>query len=105
MHGVPQTHGGRLLPHQLPMHPQELAAGFGGVTAAQKDPHQALLAVAAERVPGKRQCGGEHQGQADPIGDGGEPKGFREEHRRGRLRDHQADNGANPNLRVRSKTH
>ena len=89
-----------MLDPQFPMHPQDLAAGFDGVPAGQKDPHQALPAGAAERVPGKGNGSGDHQGEADRIGDRGEPIGFREEQGRDRLRDHQTDDGASPNLRV-----
>ena len=41
----------------------------------------------------------------DPIGDGGEPVGFRQQHGRQHLRDHEDDNCACPNLRAQSKTH
>jgi hypothetical protein len=87
------------------MHPEELAASFDGVTQAEKDPHQTLLAATAEGIAGKGDRSRHHEAEVDPIGDGGEPIGFGQEHGREHLRDYETDNGACPNLRAQSKTH
>src|SRR5579862_1944071 len=97
---VAETHDGKLLDRQFPVHPQDLTPGLDGIADGEKDPDQSLTTLARDCVARKRSRSDQHKKESDPVSDGSEPIGFLEQQRRQDLRQYEADHDPSPNLRV-----